>query len=139
MAARCLCSCYSESFTWQRRGKNRRFKCIVYKTHKNIMKYQLYTVCVEKLSMIIGCNIWMICLELKWFFYDPNIKSFFKSYLKFVYKCVFFTCLCDLASSWRRPLVHCCTNPQPVNPRSISPSQYSVPLHNNKTDKKEIK
>ena len=22
--------------------------------------------------MIIGCNIWMICLELNWFFYDPS-------------------------------------------------------------------
>ena len=28
--------------------------------------------CVEKKSMIIGCNIWMICLELNWFFYDPS-------------------------------------------------------------------
>ena len=32
-------------------------------TSENIMKYQLDTKCVEKLSMIIGCNIWMICLE----------------------------------------------------------------------------
>ena len=35
------------------------------------MKYQLYE-CIEKLSAIIGCNIWMICLELNWLFYDPS-------------------------------------------------------------------
>ena len=28
--------------------------------------------CVEKLSMIFGCNIWMVCLELNWFVYDPS-------------------------------------------------------------------
>jgi len=28
--------------------------------------------CVEKLSMVIGCNTWKICLELNWFFYDPR-------------------------------------------------------------------
>ena len=28
--------------------------------------------CVGKKSMIIGCNIWMICLELNWLFYDPS-------------------------------------------------------------------
>ena len=28
--------------------------------------------CVEKLSMIISCNIWIICLELNWFVYDPS-------------------------------------------------------------------
>ena len=28
------------------------------------MKYQQ--------SMLIGCNIWMICLELNWLFYDPS-------------------------------------------------------------------
>ena len=28
--------------------------------------------CVEKLLIIIGCNIWMICLELNWFVYDPS-------------------------------------------------------------------
>jgi len=31
---------------------------------KNIMKYLL--------SMTIVCNIWMICLELNWFFYDSS-------------------------------------------------------------------
>ena len=34
---------------------------------KHIMKYQLYTNASKK-SMIIGCNIWMICLELNKFF-----------------------------------------------------------------------
>ena len=32
--------------------------------------YEITTIyeCVEKLSIIISCNIWMICLELNWFF-----------------------------------------------------------------------
>jgi len=28
--------------------------------------------CVEKKFMTIVCNIWMICLELNWLFYDPS-------------------------------------------------------------------
>ena len=28
--------------------------------------------CVEKKSIFKGCNIWMICLELNWSFYDPS-------------------------------------------------------------------
>ena len=39
--------------------------------HKKYYKISTIYECVEKLSMIIGCNIWMICLELNWFFYDP--------------------------------------------------------------------
>ena len=27
---------------------------------------------VYRLSMIIGCNIWAICLKLNWLFYDPS-------------------------------------------------------------------
>ena len=26
----------------------------------------------KKKSMIVVCNIWMICLDLNWFFYDPS-------------------------------------------------------------------
>ena len=39
---------------------------------KNEKCYEISTIyeCVEKLSMTIGCNIWMICLELNRFFYD---------------------------------------------------------------------
>ena len=36
------------------------------------MKILTIYECVEKLSMIIGCNIWMICLELNLFFYDRS-------------------------------------------------------------------
>ena len=50
-----------------------------YKRNINLKKqYQKYfeisnkNECVEKKSMIIGCNIWMICLELNWFFYNPS-------------------------------------------------------------------
>ena len=42
---------------------------------KQVKKYyEISTIyeCVEKLSMIIGCDIWMICLELNWFFDDPS-------------------------------------------------------------------
>ena len=36
------------------------------------MKYQQYVYeCVGKKWMIIGCNIWIICLELNCLFYDP--------------------------------------------------------------------
>ena len=28
--------------------------------------------CVKKKSMIKSCNIWKICLELNWFYYDPS-------------------------------------------------------------------
>ena len=36
--------------------------------------YEILTIyeCVEKKSMTIVCNIWMICLELNWLFYDPS-------------------------------------------------------------------
>ena len=39
-----------------------------------IKKYEILTIyeCDEKLSMIFGCNILIICLELNWFFYDPS-------------------------------------------------------------------
>ena len=48
------------------------YTCIVYKTNNKY--YEILTIyeCLEKLSMIIGCNIWVICLELNWFFYDPS-------------------------------------------------------------------
>ena len=51
------------------------FKCItVFKTNKNYYEVSatIYE-CIEKKSMIIGCNIWMICFELNCcFFYDPS-------------------------------------------------------------------
>ena len=46
----------------------------VFKSNYQVIKiktyYKISTIyeCVEKLSMIFGCNIWMICLELNWFF-----------------------------------------------------------------------
>ena len=41
---------------------------------KNEKYYEISTIyeCVGKLSMIIGCNAWMICLELNLFFFDPS-------------------------------------------------------------------
>ena len=39
---------------------------------KIIMKNQIYTNASQKKSIIIDCNIWLICLELNWFFYDPS-------------------------------------------------------------------
>ena len=50
----------------------------VFKSNSQIMKNTKYceistiNECVEKLSMTIVCNIWMICLELNWFVYDPG-------------------------------------------------------------------
>ena len=43
---------------------------------KNTQYYEILTIyeCVEKVSPIIGCYIWMICLELNWFVYDPRIE-----------------------------------------------------------------
>ena len=41
---------------------------------QNQKYYEILTIneCIEKLSIIIGCNIWMICLELNWLFSDPS-------------------------------------------------------------------
>ena len=41
---------------------------------KNTKYYEISTIyeCVEKWSMTIVCNIWMICLELNCFVYDPS-------------------------------------------------------------------
>ena len=36
--------------------------------------FQLYMNVLKKKSMIIVCNIWMICLELNWFFYNRSKK-----------------------------------------------------------------
>ena len=43
-------------------------KYILYETSKKYDEISTIYKCVEKLSMITGCNIWMICLELNWFF-----------------------------------------------------------------------
>ena len=43
-----------------------------FKTKSKISWNIDYYECVEKKSMIIGCNVWMICLVLNWFFYDPS-------------------------------------------------------------------
>ena len=45
-----------------------------YYLKKNQKYYEILTIyeCVEKRSMTIVCNIWMICLELNWLFYDPS-------------------------------------------------------------------
>ena len=55
----------------------------VFKRNCQIMKNKKYDIlttyeCDEKLSMIFGCNIWMICLELNWFFLRSklNIATF---------------------------------------------------------------
>ena len=42
---------------------------------KHIYEISTKSECVEKLSMIIGCNIWMLwflILEFNWCFYDPS-------------------------------------------------------------------
>ena len=50
----------------------------VFKSNSQIMKnskyYKISAIykCVEKYSMTIVCNIWMICLELNRFVYDPS-------------------------------------------------------------------
>ena len=40
--------------------------------HTNVLFYYLDIRISRKKSIIIGCNIWMNCLELNWFFYDPS-------------------------------------------------------------------
>ena len=44
---------------------------------KRVKNYEVSTLyeCVEQLLMSIGCNSWMICLELNWSFYDPSWMS----------------------------------------------------------------
>ena len=42
---------------------------------KNSMNYKPCTNAPKK-SMILGCNFWMICLELNWLFYKFNIATF---------------------------------------------------------------
>ena len=58
---RCLCILNVSVVTHGRdteRTKNRRFKCIVYKTNKIYHKIStIYTNASKKKSMIIGCNI----------------------------------------------------------------------------------
>ena len=45
----------------------------VYKTNKNVLKYQLYPNASKKnRRLLVVIYIWMICLELNWFFYDPS-------------------------------------------------------------------
>ena len=56
------------------RPTHRRFKCIVYKTNKAHYKILTIYECFAKLSMIIGCNLWMICLELNWFFFAIRVE-----------------------------------------------------------------
>ena len=54
-----------------------------YLKKQNQKYYEILTIneCIEKLSIIIGCNIWMICLELNWFFYDPSWTFQFSEFL----------------------------------------------------------
>ena len=70
LSARCLALDALNDSTWQRHQaeKNRCFKCIVHKRSK--IYYEKLTICKcdEKKSMTIGCNIWIICLKLIWFF-----------------------------------------------------------------------
>ena len=52
-----------------------RKKSIYFQTnHSDITTNNHRTIyeCVEKRSMTIVCNIWIICLELYWLFYDPS-------------------------------------------------------------------
>ena len=46
----------------------------IIKKKQNQKYYEILTIyeCVEKQSMTIVCNIWMISLELNWLFYDPS-------------------------------------------------------------------
>ena len=53
-------------------NKNLRLKYILYETSKKYYGISTIYECVEKLSMAIGYNIWMICLESNLFFYDPS-------------------------------------------------------------------
>ena len=57
-------------YTWWTKN-NPRFKYIVYKPNKNKLWNIKYIRIRRQKSMIICCDMWMICLELNWFFYDP--------------------------------------------------------------------
>ena len=48
------------------------FSKLTIRSKKSKKYYEISTIYeyVEKLEMIIGYNVWMICLELNWFFYD---------------------------------------------------------------------
>ena len=46
------------------RPTNRHLNWIIFKTNKEYYGLFIIYECVEKKSMIIGCNIWKICLEL---------------------------------------------------------------------------
>ena len=46
---------------------------MVYKTNKKYNEILTKYECAEKLLMILGYNIWMICLELNWFVYDLSL------------------------------------------------------------------
>ena len=45
-------------------GKNGCFMCIVYKRSKKYYEKLTIYKCGKRLSMTIGCIIWMICLKL---------------------------------------------------------------------------
>ena len=44
----------------------------LHKTNKIYYEEIYYTPMRRKKSMDVGCKIWMICLELNRFFYDPS-------------------------------------------------------------------
>jgi len=72
-----------EDFWWWRRHFHIFQECLKIQRQRNIiffkskMLWNIYIFkyineCVEKKSMTIVCNIWIICLELNWLFYDPS-------------------------------------------------------------------
>jgi len=55
-------------------GTGINFSKVTLRSWKLKKYYEISTIyeCVEKKSMIIVCNNWIICLELNWFVYDPS-------------------------------------------------------------------
>ena len=97
MAARYLCSRYFEWLPVAKTssGKNVFLSALYTKRIKISWKIN-YILMRGKVSMTLGCNIWMICLQLNWLFYDLSrilqlselyrryvllYKSFFNNFL----------------------------------------------------------
>ena len=57
--------------TW--RPSNRRLNYIIYKINKIYYDISTMYECIEKKLMSIGCNIWIICLDLNSFFYNLSL------------------------------------------------------------------
>ena len=75
MAARCLCSRWFYVPHVEDTPSGQKIILGLSTLYINQIKiyYEISSIYeyVDKKSMIICCDMWMICLELNWFFYDP--------------------------------------------------------------------